>query len=135
MSNNENCCLAKTLKVIDVLQRNVECIDNIDTGCTKPYLGGNAASSFYNTRPITLYTPSGTQFTASYTTSDGTVGTSGVFRVEKVDGCCATLMILRANPDTSDPTHAYLATNNYITVNLNCMCCLQCLSDIIIDCL
>ena len=59
--------------------------------------------------------------------------TSSVFRVENVNGCCVKLRILEVNPDTSDPTRAYLATNQFITINLNCICVLRCLADIIID--
>lgn len=135
MSEKENCCLAKTLKVIDVLQRNTECADNKDNGCTKPCLGGNTISSYFNTRPITLYTGMGCLFTANYINNDGASCTSSVFRVEKVEGCCVTLMILKNNPNTSDQSHKYLATNSRIIVNLKCMCCLQCLKDIIVDCL
>lgn len=61
----------------------------------------------------------------------GNVGVtcSNVFRVEKIDGCCATFRVLAPNPDTADVANPYVATNSFFTMNLNCVCALRCLND------
>lgn len=125
MENNETCCLAKILKVIDVLQKQCssECISE---GCDRPFLGGGEFS-IYNTRPITLYTRSGNLFTVNYYVNN-VVTTSSTFRVEDVDGCCAKLRILQ--PNTSG---GYTSTNEFVTINLECFCILRCLSDTSIE--
>lgn len=129
MENTENCCLAKILKVIDILQK--ECTpEYCKEGCDKPFLGSTSGCYIYNTRPITLYTRNGTLFEADYYI-DNVRNTSSVFRVEDVDGCCAKLRILRETV-TEEATN-YTATNEFITVNLNCFCVLQCLTDTFID--
>ena len=51
--------------------------------------------------------------------------TSNIFRVEKVDGCCATLRVLTYNAGTS----TYTATNSFCTVNTDCCCSIKCLAD------
>lgn len=134
MSNNENCCFAQILKVIDLLQRNAEKIDDIDNTCTKPFLGGCPNMAFFNTRPVTFYTCQNTLFTIDYQV-DGVTRSSSVFRVEKVDGCCVTVLILEENPDTTDPNRPYVSTGQFATINLNCVCVLKCLPDVIVDCL
>ncbi len=130
MNAKENCCFSKLLKVIDILQKN-SCGELCsDESCTRPFLGGSPTIICYNTRPVTFYTCN--IFTASYQVG-GETRTSSVFRVERVDGCCVKFRILEANPDQSDPTRSYLATNQFITINLDCICVISCLADIIID--
>ncbi len=132
MNAKENCCFSKLLKVIDILQNN-SCGELCsDESCTRPFLGGSPTIICYNTRPVTFYTCNGNIFTASYQVG-GETRTSSVFRVERVDGCCVKCRILEANPDQSDPTRSYLATNQFITINLDCICVISCLADIIID--
>ena len=132
MNTKENCCFSKLLKVIDILQKN-SCGELCsDESCTRPFLGGSPTIICYNTRPVTFYTCNGNIFTASYQVG-GETRTSSVFRVERVDGCCVKCRILETNPDTSDPTRSYLATNQFITINLDCICVISCLADIIID--
>ena len=132
MTAKENCCFSKLLKVIDILQKN-SCGELCsDESCTRPFLGGSPTIICYNTRPVTFYTCNGNIFTASYQVG-GETRTSSVFRVERVDGCCVKCRILEANPDQSDPTRSYLATNQFITINLDCICVISCLADIIID--
>ena len=61
---------------------------------------------------------------------------SSVFRVEKIDGCCATFRVLAENPDaTQVATEPYVATNSFFTMNLNCVCSLRCLQDTFVDCI
>ena len=132
MNAKENWCFSKLLKVIDILQKN-SCGERCsDWSCTRPFLGGSPNIICYNTRPVTFYTCNGNIFTASYQVG-GETRTSSVFRVERVDGCCVKCRILEANPDQSDPTRSYLATNQFITINLDCICVISCLADIIID--
>lgn len=132
MNAKENCCFSKLLKVIDILQKN-SCGELCsDESCTRPFLGGSPTIICYNTRPVTFYTCNGNIFTASYQVG-GETRTSSVFRVERVDGCCVKCRILEANPDQSDPTRSYIATNQFITINLDCICVISCLADIIID--
>lgn len=124
MEKDENCCLAKILRVIDILQK--ECnSDCVSEGCDRPFLGGGEFS-IYNTRPITLYSRSGNLFVANYFVNN-VVTTSSTFRVEDVNGCCAKLRIL-------EPTEGgFNATNEFVTVNLECFCILRCLPDTSIE--
>ena len=62
--------------------------------------------------------------------------TSSVFRVEKIDGCCATFRVLATNPDQTEvATIPYVATNSFFTMNLNCCCMLRCLNDTHVECI
>lgn len=124
MENNESCCIAKVLKVIDVLQKESTC-GNPPEGCNRPFLGPNGLA-LYNTRPITLYTKTGNLFTANYFVNN-VLTTSSVFRVENVNGCCATLRILQTAGET------YTSTNEFITVNLECFSIIRCLNDISLE--
>jgi len=133
-NNNDNCCFIPILKVIDVLQRNAEKFDDLDSGCDRPFLGNCGNIACFNTRPINFYTCNNTLFEISYLENNTTL-TSSVFRVEKIDDCCVTCRILQENPVTTDPTRRFLATNEFVTINLRCVGAIQCLEDIIIDCL
>ncbi len=125
MENNDTCCIAKILKVIDILQKECPSVCN-NEGCDKPFLG-EGENTVYNTRPITLYTRSGNLFTVNYFVNNA-VTTSSTFRVEDVDGCCAKLRILAANG-----SGGYNSTNDFVTVNLECFCILRCLADTFVE--
>lgn len=129
---NRDCCFKNILKVIDVLQKNTCPNNECAEGCTRPFLGNFLAADTYNTRPVTFYSKDGTLYTVPYTIN-GTTEYSSVFRVEKVHDCCVTLQILAPNRNSSEPVRAYIGTNQYITINLNCVCVLQCLEDVIVD--
>jgi len=143
MCNNEknSCqCIAEILTVISILQQNASCCGDacLDT-CDKGFLGCSTTTLGCNTRPIMLYT-CGSNSTPLQMPAckDDTLGetTSSVFRVEKIDGCCATFRVLATNPDeTQIETIPYVATNSFFTANLNCVCCLRCLQDTYIECL
>lgn len=126
--DNNDCCLGKLLKVIDTLQKNVNNECPIDEGCSRPYLGTFTSSLCYNTRPVTLYLKNGDLFSAPYN-STGT--TSSVFRVEKVKDCCAKLRVLE--PVVNEGVTTYNATNFFVDVNLQCICAIKCLADIILE--
>ena len=65
---------------------------------------------------------------------DEGVTCSNVFRVEKIDGCCATFRVLALNTDTTS-LYPYVATNSFFTMDLKCCCCLRCLPDTYIECI
>ena len=133
--NNNECCIADILEVINILQCQAEKIDDIPNTCDRPFLGSISSngSFVFNTRPVTLYNSNNTLITMPYTLN-GTTGTSSVFRVEKVNGCCVTFRVLAPNPDTGS-TFDYVATDNFFTINGKCVCALACLTDTFIDCI
>lgn len=141
-NENNNSCIAEVLAVIALLQQNASCCGDscLDT-CDRGFLGCGVTNLGCNTRPIILYTCSGngTPFSVPTTKTDGTCddGTtvcSSVFRVEKIDGNCATFRVLQPN---TDPTsgYPYEATNSFFTMNLNCLCAIRCLNDTYIECI
>lgn len=144
-NNNENndCrCISEILAVISILQQNANCSDACLDTCDRGFLGCGTTSMTCNTRPIMLYTccGNGIPWTMPTTKTDGTCGTDGVtcssvFRVEKIDGCCATFRVLAPNPETNEVAIPYVATNSFFTMNLNCVCCLRCLQDTYIECI
>lgn len=121
-------CLYDILKKIVKLQNqdyDMECI----TGCDKPYLGPTPSIVCYNTRPIELYNcTTGSLWCFPYT-KDNKVKYSNVFRVESLDECCCTCRILYWDCDNE----TYMATNDFFTINLDCVCALQCLNDTFVD--
>ena len=145
MCNNENSkecrCISEILTVINILQNNAECADSCLDTCDRGFLGVSVASVALNTRPIMLYTcaGNGTPWSMPITRDDVTcddvgVTCSNVFRVEKVDGCCATFRVLADNTDTTtSATIPYVATNSFFTMNLNCVCALRCLNDTFVE--
>ncbi len=148
MCNNENnnsCqCISEILTVISILQKNANCSGDccLDT-CDRGFLGCGNTTMGCNTRPIMLYTccGNGTPWSMPTTKTDGTCGDAGVtcsdvFRVEKIDGCCATFRVLAVNPDPETVAiMPYVSTNSFFTMNLNCVCSLRCLNDTYVECL
>lgn len=126
--DNNSCCLSKIVKVIDTLQKNVNNECPLDDGCDRPFLGSISNALCYNTRPITFYNRNGNLFSASYNT---TGDTSSVFRVEEVNGCCCRCRVLE--PTTTEGVTTYSSTNYFVNINLNCICAVKCLADIILE--
>ena len=128
--NNQNCnetSISRILNFILDLQRRANNIDD-DIGCDKPCLG-NSINNGFNTRPITLYSCcTGALWTMPYT-FNGTDAESTVFKVTKTDSNCATFEILAPNPDTTNPLIPYVATNNFFTIDLDCVLAIRCLAD------
>lgn len=115
------------LKTIIKLQKRCS-INSDDMSCDRPFLGGGE-NSILNTRPISLYTcPTNTLWTMPYGEGE-TAGTSTVFRIEKLGGCCATFRVL------SGTDGAYEATNSFFTINLNCVGAIRCHADTFIPCI
>ncbi len=134
--NNNQCGFSKLLCLINELQRKSSCDNPIDNSCSKPFLGNIVNSECFNTRPVTFYGCDNSLITVDYTTTingEELTGTSSVFRVEKVEGCCVLLSILIENPDTTATNRPYITINQTITLNLNCVCALKCLSDTFVD--
>ncbi len=141
-NNSNSCnCIAEILSVINILQDNANCNDACLETCDRGFLGCNATVLNCNTRPIMLYTcaGNGTPFSMPTTReaidcSDGGENCSTVFRIEKLDGCCATFRVLAANTDpATSATIPYVSTNSFFTMNLNCCCALRCLPDTFVD--
>ena len=141
--DNECCnCICEILCVILVLQDNA-CPDNCLQTCDRPVLGGGANCLACNTRPVMLYTCSGNGKPWSMPVSkedtgscDGSVKSetcSNVFRVEKVENCCATFRVLAPNTDETS-IYPYVSTNVFFTMDCKCLCSIRCLSDTFVDC-
>ena len=134
-------CIAEILGVILVLQQNV-CGDSCLDSCDRPMLGGGPTCLACNTRPVMIYTCGGgnvpwsmpTTKDSTATCDDATEGCSSVFKVEKLEGNCATFRVLQDNPDTTS-LYPYTATNSVFTISLDCICALRCLTDTYVECI
>ena len=142
-NNNNACCISEILNVISILQQNADCADSCLDTCDRGFLGCSTTSLVCNTRPVMLYTccGNGTPWSMPTTKTAGTCGDEGVtcssvFRVEKIDGCCATFRVLAENPDTTtSATIPYVATNSFFTMDLNGCCVIRCLQDTFVECI
>lgn len=136
--NENECCFSNILEVINVLQNKIEKIEDIPASCDRPFLGNNiTTTTLYNTRPVSFYNCNNEEINIPYTinyNNEIIEGTTGVFRVENVNGCCATCRALAPNPDTTSNL-PYVKTNDFATINLNCVAALTCLNDTFIDCI
>lgn len=136
-NNNENrtqnCgCIQEVLEIILKLQACTNECELINTGCDKPFLGPTPSLVCFNTRPVRFFRCLDAEsWTLPYTLND-TTGTSDIFRVESLDGCCATCRILIPNPDTTIPTSPYIATDSFFTINLDCVGAISCLADVFV---
>ena len=127
-TNNLECsCLYNLLNNIIKLQKQDSSCCNLG-GCDKPFLGPNPEVICYNTRPINLYNCQNGELWSIFYTTNGTQASSTVFRCEKLDDCCLTCRILIDNGDGT-----YTATNQFFTINLNCVSAVRCLPDTFVD--
>lgn len=137
MSNN-NCCISDILNTIVILQNNCNKIENINNTCDSPVLGLRQTNCFvYNTRPLNLYNCSGTLLSFPYSINNNgeeITGESSVLRIERVENCCAVCRVLAPNPNAEENI-PYVATNDFVTINLECTCIIKCLADTYISCL
>lgn len=136
MCNNLGCqAFTDTLSTIVKLQKQGQCFDDNNTSCDRPFLGISSNTQILNTRPISFYTCQNfTPWTMPYTLN-GVEGSSSVFRVEAIDGCCCTCRVLALNPDTTQVNSPYVATDSHFTLNLKCIGAMRCLDDTFIDCI
>lgn len=122
--NNDN-CLANILKVINVLQNNAERNDcDLNNSCTRPFLGDFPSIVCFNTRLVTFYRCDNSLVTLPFT-FNGTTGTTTIFRVEGVTCNSVTVRLILDNGDGT-----YTNTNNFATINLDCICAIRCVGDI-----
>jgi len=126
--NTSNCsCLNELFTTIIRLQKRDKKLCE-ETGCDRPFLGPVNTSFCYNTRPISLYNcQTGDLWSIDYT-FNGTTGESTVFRCESIDDCCLTCRILIDNGD-----NIYTVTNDFFTINLNCVSACVCHPDVYLD--
>ena len=136
MCNNDSNCIGDVLKVICMLQKNADCGECCLDTCDRGFLGCNITTLNCNTRPISLYLcgANGTPLAMPISKDPTETTTSTVFRVEKCDGCCCTFRVLASNTDSSSP-YPYVATDSIFTMNVNCICCLRCLTDTYVECI
>ncbi len=139
-NNNENGnkCMAEILEVILLLQKNADCNDSCLDTCDRGFLGCGTSTCCCNTRPVMFYLCGSNsdplRMPISKSFDEDT--TSPVFRVEKLDGNCATCRVLAVNDDqSSNGLQPFVATNSFFTLNLNCLCCIKCLQDVCVDCI
>lgn len=136
-----NNSISDILSIISVLQQNA-CIDSSLDSCDRPMLGGGPACLVCNTRPVMIYSkgngsvPWSMPITKDATNTCIGEGTdcSPVFRVEKVDGDCCTFRVLAPNPDETS-LYPYVNTNSIFTMNIDCICCIRCLTDTYVECI
>lgn len=128
--DNECQCINEILTVICILQQNANNSDDCLDTCDRGFLGCSVTCVNCNTRPVMLYTccGNGVAWSMPISKDPAITTTSNIFRVEKIDGCCATFRVLTENTDNDD-TNPYVATNSFFTMNLNCVCSLRCLND------
>lgn len=132
-NERSNCCqncIADILKVIIILQQGANQIDSCLETCDRGFLGQQCCPTAYNTRPIVLYMcgANSTPFSVPISKSPTETTSSFVFRVEKIDSCCATCRVLIVNSDNT-----YTSTNSFFTINLDCVCGIRCLDDTYIE--
>ena len=130
MCKNDCNCISEILQVICLLQKNAYAFDDTIESCSKPTLG-QLTTTFFNTRPVMLYTcisNGETPWSAPTTREVTPEATSTVFRVERINGCCATFRVLIANDDGT-----YTSTQSFFTMNLECVCCIRCLGDTFVE--
>ena len=118
MCNNGN-CIAGLLEKILILQQTE--VPNV-MGCNRPILGNNPGISA-NTRPLNLYCCCTNSLWTMPYNYNGATGDSSVFRIENIIDNCATFRILIQNQDNM------VATDNFFTMNLDYVSCVQCLED------
>jgi len=132
-------CLAEILTVIEILQEKSEHADNCLDTCDRGFLGTSANSKLFNTRPIILYGCNGEMWEMPISKDPNEKTTSNIFRIEKIDGCCATFRVLEkgrnSNDNDNDNDITYLTTNSFVTFNLDCICAIRCLRDTYVDCI
>ena len=138
MCNNDNNCIKDILSIILVLQQNA-CIDSCLDSCDRPMLGGGPNCLICNTRPVMIYGcgSNDTPWSMPISKDDTAICTgdscSTVFRIEKIEGDCATFRVLQANPDTTS-VYPYVTTNSIFTMSIGCICSIRCLSDTYVEC-
>lgn len=134
--NETNSCIRDILKVIFVLQENVEEEKNELETCDKRTLGPCCRVVKCNTRPVMLYTACSNgddPWKMPVSKDPNETDFSSVFRVEKLEGNCCTFRVLKQVP--CEKKNEFTATNSFFTMNLGCICCIRCLEDTFVKCI
>ena len=147
-TRSEN-CIAEILSVIDILQKNA-CPESCLETCDRPTLGCGSNALLCNTRPVMIYTCCGNGVPFSMPTCkdlavpcstptevNTAMECSSVFRIEKLEGNCATFRVLKANTEEcadSKKKAPFVSTNSFFTFDISCACAVKCLSDTFVDC-
>lgn len=107
-------CIGEIIKKIIYLQNNSykKCDQE---GCDRPFLGPDNQDC-YNTRPVSFY-----NCTTGLLWS---IDCATIFRIESLDGCCCKCRILKRRDNE------YVSTNDFFTINLNCISAIKCHKDI-----
>ena len=149
-------CVCEVVRAIKDIQDNAEDNCECPSNCFLEPLGSlvsPATRQNADTRVFVLKTADGSPFHAFFKSVDCVGCVSIFFRVEDIfDNCCATLRVLR--PIKKDGTTVatlnmvknccidlstfcdlagFEATNDCISVDLNCFCAVQCIADVDLD--
>lgn len=126
-------CVADTVRFINRLQQAVVPTEIGCSRCNIPILGETSKA---NTRPFILYLQNGAAFQLA-TFNDSSMPTIPVFRVESVDGNCATLRALApasavnfSDTEMCNSDQQFVPTRTCVTVDLNSFIAIQCLDDV-----
>lgn len=146
-NNNTDCkCISDILKVINILQKKASRHDECEDICDRRTLGPTCFEEF-NTRPVQLFLccNNGNEPLIMPTTKGPITQTtcfSDVFRVEKVDDCCATFRVLKQKQKVDGGADLNIScwehfepTCSFFTLDLKCVCIIRCLEDTFVDCL
>lgn len=127
MCDDNKYCLGNILKVITVLQENSNDEVCNERSCSRPFLGNGVNVICFNTRLVNLYRCDNSLITLPYTTN-GIVNETSIFRVMKVNSDSINVLLIEDNGDGT-----YQSTNTYATINLKCVCAMQCIGDIALN--
>ena len=126
-------CVADTVKFINRLQQAVVPTEIGCSRCNTPILGETSKA---NTRPFILYLPNGRAFQLA-TFTDSSMPTIPVFRVESINGNCATLRALApagavnfGDNGMCDCDQQFVPTRTCVNVDLDSFIAIQCLDDV-----
>lgn len=135
-------CVSDIVRFINRLQQAVVPTEIGCSRCNTPILGETSKA---NTRPFILYLPNGEAFKLAVLT-DNPSEPIPVFRVEEVNGNCATLRALATRRLSCNTNSAsfdefngvgfeteLLPTRTCVTVNLNDFIAIQCLDDVFVN--
>lgn len=134
IDRDRNCeCLHDLLALIIKLQDCSEDCDLANNGCDKPFLGPTPRIVCFNTRPVRLFRClDGEPWTFPFT-FECEEGVSSIFRIENLDGCCATFRILAPKKDCDNMISSFVATDSFFTINLECVGAISCLQDTFVE--
>jgi hypothetical protein len=146
-NDNTDCrCISDILKVINILQKKAERHEEDEDLCDRKTLGHSCCLEC-NTRPVQLFLCGQNGDDPLIMPTDKKPITpatrfSSVFRVERVDDCCATFRVLKKKHEhdkkednsSSEECEEFEATDSFFTLDLKCVCIIRCLEDTFVEC-